>query len=161
MMNILEKAYQKHKIWLNICKSFGLDNETAKDVVSEMYLKLHDITEKGTDITYGKDDINYYYVFKILYTMFLQLKKKQNRVSFISEDILKNIEDGEAVEFQKVEKKFNEEFSKLHWYDQKVFEIIASGTKISELSRKTTITYISLYNTYRNVKKLLKKKIGL
>jgi len=97
----------------------------------------------------------------ILYTMFLQLKKKQNRVSFISEDILKNIEDSEAVEFQKVEQKFNEEFSKLHWYDQKVFEIIASGTKISELSRKTTITYISLYNTYRNVKKLLKKKIGL
>ena len=45
--------------------------------------------------------------------MFLQLKKKQNKVSFISEDILKNIEDGEPVEFQKVEQKFNEEFSKV------------------------------------------------
>ena len=160
-MNILEKAAKKHKIWVNICKSFGLDHATAEDLVQEMYIKLHHVTEKGTDISYGDDDVNYYYIFKTLYTMFLQLKKKQNRVSFISEDILKNIEDGEAVEFQKVEKKFNEEFSKLHWYDQKVFEIIASGTKISELSRKTTITYISLYNTYRNVKKLLKKKIGL
>jgi hypothetical protein len=160
-MNILEKAAKKHKIWVNICKSFGLDHATAQDLTQEMYLKLHDVTQKGTDISYGDDDVNYYYIFKTLYTMFLQLKKKQNRVSFISEDILKNIEDGEAVEFQKVEKKFNEEFSKLHWYDQKVFEIIASGTKISELSRKTTITYISLYNTYRNVKKLLKKKIGL
>ena len=93
--------------------------------------------------------------------MFLQLKKKRNKVSFVSEEILANLEDGEQVEFARVEKKFNEEFAKLHWYDQKVFEIIASGTKISELSRKTTITYISLYNTYRNVKKLLKKKIGL
>ena len=160
-MNILEKAARKHKIWVNICKSFGLDHATAQDLTQEMYLKLHHVTEKGTDISYGDDDVNYYYIFKTLYTMFLQLKKKQNRVSFISEDILKNIEDSEAVEFQKVEQKFNEEFSKLHWYDQKVFEIIASGTKISELSRKTTITYISLYNTYRNVKKLLKKKIGL
>tara|TARA_B100001057_G_C22789168_1_gene926875 strand:+ start:1022 stop:1504 length:483 start_codon:yes stop_codon:yes gene_type:complete len=160
-MNILEKAYKKHKIWLNICRSFGLDNETAKDVVSEMYLKLHDITEKGTDITYGKDDINYYYVFKILYTMFLQLKKKQSRVRFVDEDILKHIEGSQEVEYAALEKKFNDEFDKLHWYDQKVFEIIASGTKISELSRKTTITYISLYNTYRNVKKLLKKKVGL
>ena len=160
-MNILEKAARKHKIWVNICKSFGLDHATAQDLTQEMYLKLHHVTEKGTDISYGDDDVNYYYIFKTLYTMFLQLKKKQNRVSFISEDILKNIEDSEAVEFQKVEQQFNEEFSKLHWYDQKVFEIIASGTKISELSRKTTITYISLYNTYRNVKKLLKKKIGL
>tara|TARA_R100000231_G_scaffold108144_1_gene80057 strand:+ start:155 stop:637 length:483 start_codon:yes stop_codon:yes gene_type:complete len=160
-MNILEKAAKKHKIWVNICKSFGLDHATAEDLVQELYIKIHYLTEKGTDISYGDDDVNYYYIFKTLYTMFLQLKKKQNRVSFISEDILKNIEDSEAVEFQKVEQKFNEEFSKLHWYDQKVFEIIASGTKISELSRKTTITYISLYNTYRNVKKLLKKKIGL
>ena len=58
-MNILEIAYKKHKIWLNICKSFGLDKETSEDIVQEMYIKLHDITEKGKDITYGKDDINY------------------------------------------------------------------------------------------------------
>ena len=62
---------------------------------------------------------------------------------------------------QEYEERFNEEFSKLHWYDQKVFEIVSSGTKISELSRKTTITYISLYNTFTKVKKLLKQKIGL
>jgi len=160
-MNILEKAYKKHKIWVNICKSFGLDRHTAEDLVQEMYIKIHYVTEKGTDISYGDDDINYYYIFKTLYTMFLQLKKKKNRITFVSEEILKNIEDAEVVEFQKVEKRFNEEFAKLHWYDQKVFEIVASGTKISELSRKTTITYISLYNTYRNVKKLLKKNIGL
>jgi DNA-directed RNA polymerase specialized sigma24 family protein len=160
-MNILEKAYQKHKTWVNICKSFGLDYATAEDLTQEMYIKLHYITEKGTDITYNKDELNYYYIFKILYTMFLQLKKKRDKVFFVDEEILHNVESAEQVQFQEIEKKFNEEFSKLHWYDQKVFEIIASGTKISELSRKTTITYISLYNTYRNVKKLLKKKIGL
>jgi DNA-directed RNA polymerase specialized sigma24 family protein len=160
-MNILEKAYQKHKTWVNICKSFGLDYATAEDLTQEMYIKLHYITEKGTDITYNKDELNYYYIFKILYTMFLQLKKKRDKVFFVDEEILHNVESAEQIQFQEIEKKFNEEFSKLHWYDQKVFEIIASGTKISELSRKTTITYISLYNTYRNVKKLLKKKIGL
>tara|TARA_R100000734_G_scaffold4042_1_gene3566 strand:- start:3904 stop:4386 length:483 start_codon:yes stop_codon:yes gene_type:complete len=160
-MNILEKAYEKHKTWVNICKSFGLDYATAEDLTQEMYIKLHHITEKGTDITYNKDELNYYYIFKILYTMFLQLKKKKDRVFFVDEEILQNVESAEQVYFQEVEKKFNDEFSKLHWYDQKVFEIIASGTKISELSRKTTITYISLYNTYRNVKKILKKKIGL
>ena len=160
-MNILEKAFQKHKTWVNICKSFGLDHATSEDLTQEMYLKLHHITEKGTDITYNEDELNYYYIFKILYTMFLQLKKKRDRVFFVDQEILHNVESAEQVHFQEIEKKFNDEFSKLHWYDQKVFEIIASGTKISELSRKTTITYISLYNTYRNVKKLLKKKLGI
>jgi hypothetical protein len=160
-MNILEKAYQKHNTWINICKSFGLNRYYSEDLVMEMYVKLHHITEKGTDITYGKDELNYYYIFKILYTMFLQLKKKQNKVRFVDEDVLQHIEGVEAVEFKQMEEKFNQEFEKLHWYDQKVFEIVASGTKISELSRKTTITYISLYNTYTKVKKLLKKKIGL
>lgn len=160
-MNILEIAYKKHKIWLNICKSFGLDKETSEDIVQEMYIKLHDITEKGKDITYGKDDINYYYVFKILYTMFLQLKKKKNRVNMCSEELLYNVESPSDVKFKEMENKFNDEFSKLHWYDQKVFEIVSSGTRISDLSRKTTITYISLYNTYNKVKKHLKKKLGL
>ena len=93
--------------------------------------------------------------------MFLQLKKKKNRVHFINEDVLHNVEGSLDPDFKEMEKKFNEEFNKLHWYDQKVFEIIASGTKIAELSRKSQITYISLYNTYTKVKKLLKKKVGL
>jgi hypothetical protein len=160
-MNILEKAYQKHKTWINICKSFGLDYPTSEDLVMEMYIKLDYITKKGTDITYNKDELNYYYIFKILYTMFLQLKKKRDRVNFIDQEMLQNIEGQEQVYFQEIEKRFNNEFSKLHWYDQKVFEIVASGTKIAELSRKTQITYISLYNTYTKVKKLLKKKMGL
>lgn len=160
-MDILERAYKKHKTWIAICKSFGLDEMTSEDLVMEAYIKIHKITEKGTDITYKGDDINYYYVFKILYTSFLQLKKKQGRVKFVSEDVLYNLEDGEQVQFKEIEKRFNDEFKKLHWYDQKVFEIVSSGTKIAELSRKTTITYISLYNTYTKVKKKLKKKMGL
>ena len=159
-MSILEKAAKKHKIWINICKSFGLDQATAEDLTQEMYIKIHHITEKGTDISY-KDDINYYYVFKTLYTMFLQLQKKKSRIRYIDEDYLHKVEDASQVPFKEYEERFNEEFSKLHWYDQKAFEIVSSGTKISELSRKTTITYISLYNTFTKVKKLLKQKIGL
>ena len=164
-MKILEKAFEKHKVWLNITKSFGLDESTAEDIVQEMYIKLHKITEKGTNIIYkqeGKEDeLNYYYIWKILFTMFLQLKKKKSKVYFVHTDSLHNLEGSEEVQFKEMEERFNKEFGKLHWYDQRVFEIIASGTKISELSRKSTITYISLYNTYTKVKKLLKNKIGL
>ena len=45
---------------------------------------------------------------------------------------------------------------KLYWYDKKVYEIIEGGTSIAELSKKTKISYYSLYNTYKKVKKYLK-----
>jgi|TARA_B100000073_G_scaffold320911_1_gene300977 DNA-directed RNA polymerase specialized sigma24 family protein len=161
-MNILEKAYQKHKTWINICKSFGLDEYYAEDIVQEMYIKLHDLCNvKGKNLWYNETELNYYYIFKILYTMFLQLKKKRGKVYFEDEEVLHNLESDSQFDFQEIERKFNKEFEKLHWYDQKVFEIVASGTKIAELSRKTTITYISLYNTYTKVKKILKKKMGV
>jgi len=112
-MNILEKAHKKHKTWLSICRSFGLDKETAEDITQEMYIKLHEITEKGTDISYGKDELNYYYIFKILYTMFLQLKKKKDRVHFVDEEHVKNIQANNTAEFKQMEEKFNKEFNKL------------------------------------------------
>jgi lambda repressor-like predicted transcriptional regulator len=47
----------------------------------------------------------------------------------------------------------------LHWYDKKVFEFIAKGTSIAELSRNTKIGYYSLYNTYNTVKDKLKNDL--
>jgi DNA-directed RNA polymerase specialized sigma24 family protein len=48
---------------------------------------------------------------------------------------------------------------KTFWYDRTVFEIISSGTSIAELSRKTNITYYSLYFTHKRVKQLIKDNI--
>jgi hypothetical protein len=47
----------------------------------------------------------------------------------------------------------------LHWYDKKVFEFIAKGTSVAELSRNTKIGYYSLYNTYNTVKDKLKNDL--
>jgi hypothetical protein len=48
---------------------------------------------------------------------------------------------------------------KVYWYDKKVFEIISDGASVAELSKKTGISYYSLYNTYRNVKALIKNNL--
>jgi len=47
----------------------------------------------------------------------------------------------------------------MRWYDAKVFDIINSGESISELSRKSDISYYSLYNTYNKVKQKLKEHL--
>lgn len=158
-MEILEKLFKKHKAWCQIVESFGCNPETAEDVVQEMYLKIAKIVEKGTDISYG-DDVNHFYIFRTLTSIFLDYKRKESKSGMIGLDELEmQFEDSEDVEFEKKYQKILEGLAELYWYDRKVYEIIESGESISELSRKTNISYYSLYNTYKKVKKYLKEKL--
>ena len=145
----------KHKEWVEIVLSFGCKQETAEDIVQEMYYKIQLKLEKGLDIMYNEKEINYYYIFKTLRTLFYDLKRKGKNITMVSmDDIHLTTTD---VNFKEPYDKIQEELSKMFWYDRKVFEIINEGETIAEFSRKSFIHYHSLYNTYRKVKKHLKK----
>jgi DNA-directed RNA polymerase specialized sigma24 family protein len=155
---ILELLFKKHKQWVDIVASFGCNIETAEDIVQEMYIKIQKKIENGTDILYNEDEINYYYIYLTLRTLFIDLKRKEKKVTIYNiEDLHKDIVDEEYIDYSRTLKSVLKELDKQFWYDKKVYEIIASGQSISELSRKTNISYYSLYNTYRKVKKKLKK----
>lgn len=151
-MQLLAK---KHSDWVQVVSSFGCDRQLAEDITQEMYIKIQLKLEKGLDISYGKNDINYYYVFKTLRTLFLDLKRKTKNIKMVDIENLSNFEtDIDYTEKYDLVKK---ELKKMYWYDRKVFEIINSGQSIASLSRKTNIQYYSLYNTYKKVKEKLKK----
>ncbi len=115
-----------------------------------MQIKL----EKGLDISY-EDEINYYYVFKTLRTLFLDLKRKEKNIKY------QEIDDSEFVShdanYTSTYIDIQDELDKQYWYDKKIFEIINEGMSIASLSRKTGIQYYSLYNTYTKVKEKIKK----
>tara|TARA_R100000951_G_C2646642_1_gene182792 strand:+ start:1382 stop:1861 length:480 start_codon:yes stop_codon:yes gene_type:complete len=146
----------KHKEWLEICMSFGCKKELAEDLTQEMYIKIMLLIEKkGLDIMYNESEINYYYIFKTLKTLFYDYKRKGKNINLVSiDDIQISESDINYIEpYLKVEKAL----TKMYWYDRKVFEIIQGGESIAEFSRKSKIQYYSLYNTYKKVKKKLKK----
>jgi RNA polymerase sigma factor (sigma-70 family) len=155
-MEILEKLFKRHKDWCNIVESFGCNPDTAEDVVQEMYLKIGKLVAKGKDISFG-DDVNHFYIFRTLTTLFLDHKRKDNRSGEVLEDI--EAEQDEEVDYSVKYQKILDALEELYWYDRKVFEIVENGESISELSRKTNISYYSLYNTYKKVKKYLKSKL--
>lgn len=158
-MEVLKKLYEKHKTWCNIVESFGCNPETAEDIVQDMYIKIHKLVEKGTDITYG-DDINHFYIFRTLTSIFLDYKRKESKTSTMTlEEFAEHIEQQDEVDYEKPYNRVLEAMTELYWYDRKVYEIIEGGESISELSRKTNISYYSLYNTYKKVKKYLKDKL--
>ena len=145
---------KKHKTWINIVLSFGCSKTIAEDIVQEMYIKIQLKLEKGLDIMY-KDEINYYYIFKTLRTLFLDLKRKGKNISMIPLDNVHLINND--VNYDESYEKVKQALNQMWWYDRKVFEIINNGESIAEFSRKSYIQYYSLYNTYRKVKDKLKK----
>ena len=129
----------KHNKWISYCRSWGCNPDTSEDLVQEMYLKLLVLIQNGIDISY-KDDINDFYVYKVLRSMFLDLCRKEKI-------------------FEEAFDKVNEALNEMHWYDKKVFELVQDTNNISALSRETNIEYRSLYNTYQKVKRKIKDKL--
>jgi DNA-directed RNA polymerase specialized sigma24 family protein len=162
-LTTLEKIAKKHKVWISTVISFGCDPNIAEDIVQEAYIKINKLIKNGLDISYG-DDINYFYVYKTLKTLYGDLLRKNKKIKKVDIDALNKyiiIEEEEKKEID-VSKKMQElsnVLDKIYWYDRKVFEILSNGVTIAELSRKTNISYASLYNTYRNVKKIIKENI--
>ena len=117
----------------------------------------------GTDISYG-DDINHFYIYRILRSLFIDLCRKEAKITKVNIDYLeKFVQEEEEKEYKDIEGKMKELDSlldKVYWYDAKVFNLIAEqNISIAELSKKTGISYYSLYNTYKNVKSLIKTEI--
>jgi hypothetical protein len=153
--NTLILIAKKHKTWIDIVNSFGCGKETSQDIVQEMYIKIHSYLEKGgKDIMY-KDEINYYFIFKTLNSIFIDLKRKGKNITIIP---IENLEMNHTdVNYDEAYEKIKDSLSNMFWYDRKVFEIVNSGESIAEFSRKSFIQYYSLYNTYHKVKDKLKK----
>jgi hypothetical protein len=154
----VEIAYQRHDKWLEIVRSFGGIKETeAEDLVQTMYLLLIKNTQKGIDFSYG-DDINYYYCYKLLRGVYIDLVRKKAKVRLVELEGIE-ISENDHTNYQEVYEKIQKVLKDMYWYDAKVYDIIESGTSISELSRKSDISYYSLYNTYNKVKEKLKQYI--
>jgi len=164
---ITDILISKHNKWISYCRSWGCNPDTSKDLVQEMYYKILVLINNGIDITY-KDDINDFYIYKVLRTMYIDLCRKQQRtrVVDITDDYINHlieekgkteIDDHKIFEeaIEKVSKALNEMKKK----KKKVFELVQDTGNISALSRNTTIEYRSLYNTYQKVKRKIKEKL--
>lgn len=159
MKTPVELAYDKHNQWVEIVQTFGgLNNEECEDLVQTMYILLIKNTQKGVDYMYN-DEINYYYVFKILRGLYVDLIRKKSKVKLISLENIEPVTEIDHNNYDEVYNKLQEILKDMYWYDKKVFEIIEDGTNISELSRKSKISYYSLYNTYKKVKQKLKDNL--
>jgi RNA polymerase sigma factor (sigma-70 family) len=164
-LTTLEKVFSKNQDWVRICMSFGCNKTTAEDLTQEMYLKLATLLRNNNslDIYYDESQINYFYIYKILRSLFLDLCRKEKKITKVNIDYLEKFIQEEEVTNDKdilgKMQQLNNLLDKVYWYDKKVFDLVSDGMSIAELSKKSGISYYSLYNTYKNVKSLIKQEI--
>ena len=166
MKTTLEKIAEKHDDWHRIVLSFGCKESIAEDIVQEMYIRIHTYITKGVDISFrvkDKDDINHIFIYRTLRSLYIDLHRKEKNIVKTNIDNLADyIDENESLSKGDVcnaMQQMDSLLDKTFWYDRTVFEIISSGTSIAELSRRTNITYYSLYFTHKRVKQLIKDNI--
>jgi len=158
VQRILEIIYERNDEWVYLVRAFGCNKDTAEDIVQDMYLRMHKILSSGSNIMYNEDEINTYYILKTLKSIYIDRTRKAKRAVFVDFDQeAYHIEIEDSPNYEKTHDKIVSELDKLYWFDKKVFEIVSDGENISSLSRKTSIPYYTLYNTYKKVYKHLKK----
>ena len=158
-MKLLEKLSKRDKDWMRMAQSFGLDKETSRDLVQEMYLKLYEKTTYDK-IKYGDDDVNTFYVYVTLRNLFYD--RKRSKVSLVERK-----EDFEYEEssndckhlLEEMLEDISETIENLHWYDRKIFEIYYGNNEtIRQLSEGSKISSSSIFNTLKNVRTKIKEK---
>jgi len=155
---VLEIIHDRHDEWVYLVRAFGCNEDTAEDIVQDMYLKMHKVISSGKNVMYNDTEVNTYYVLKTLKSIFIDKTRKEKQSVNIDYEIeAYHIQVEDTPDYEETHDRIVSELEKLYWFDQKVFEIVSDGVKISDLSRKTTIPYYTLYNTYKKVYNHLKE----
>lgn len=182
MAKELQILGERHEVWTQYVISFGCNPDTAQDIVMEMYIKVQDYIERtGNKILFNdKDEPNYFFIYVTLKNMVFDLKRKEKKIytdtidnyDIESREVFKPAEDD--YEKYKVIEDFllDDDYIDLctdkieynpakfgKFYKRKVFEeIFIEGKSISQFSKDTGISYYSVYNTIKNIKKELKNE---
>ena len=142
-----------------MAQSFGLDKETSRALVQEMYLKLYEKTTYDK-IKYGDDDVNTFYVYVTLRNLFYDRKRSKVSLVELKEDFEYEESSNDCKHLlEEMLEDISETIENLHWYDRKIFEIYYGNNEtIRQLSEGSKISSSSIFNTLKNVRTKIKEK---
>ena len=170
---MLEILYKYDRLWVKYVLELGCNIDTAKDIVQEFYLKMHQI---DADYTFNKDEPNFYGCYVVLRNMVFDLKRKEKNLMLVDEDNIAEEYEEEYSENDVMDKikcvfewlKENDadlDDKNLNYKDiKKIYfssifkEVFLNKKKISVFSRELNISYDSLYHTVQLIKKEITNK---
>ena len=169
----LRKLAAKQKTWVGLVKGMGCNPAYVDDVVQDAYIRVYDYLSKGVDISYGEDDVNDFYMYMTLRSIYINGVKKKcvsNELLDIQEETLDYVLGNLKSDFADVEqerafgKLMNRIFSEVNswdFYSRNVFiAYFTTGLSLDKLSSQTGIGRSSLYNSIRRYREIIKESFS-
>lgn len=163
---MLDKLAKHHDLWIKMLINLGCDDNTSKDIVQNMYLRLHKLVKDEDRIMYN-DDVNRYFVYTTLRNMYFSHLKKANKYSiyplFEVEDSLEEMEElnnilDENAYFKFLIDKIYDMVNDWGGYDRKLFDLyFIRGQSLRQISKGSKIGLSSIHNSVLNYKEQLRE----
>jgi RNA polymerase sigma-70 factor (ECF subfamily) len=164
---LVEHTYRKHHTWLSqVAYNFTKNKDKSEELVQDLYLKLMEYKDI-TKIMYN-NDINLFYLYKMLRSIHLNgIKKSVNHLP-IDDDLLNLPVDSYSYdadnEFEQMLALTNEALDQTYWFDAQLLRVyLDDGHSIQSLHNATGISnstiWTSMKKTKQHVKEYVKNKI--
>ncbi len=148
-----------------MAKSFKCSDDTANEVVQEMYIRLSKYVDEPERIMFNEHEINTYYVYVTMRNIYLtSLQKRNKTVQYIE---LKDNRDYEEADIerekalQKVVDSIKKRVDTWYWYDKKLWEIhFERQMSMRAIATATTISLSSIFNTLKANKNKIRDEFG-
>jgi len=159
----LEIVAKRHNEWIKIVNGFG-EYDYAEDIVQESYLILYKYAKPERVIKDNEISRGYmYFTLRTTYYLYYNSKRKVSKVSI--DDGLFQLEDkvdlSEQIAYNKICQKIDQEIDNWHWYDRKLFILYRdTDMSIRKIASETKISWVSIFNTLKNAKNIIKDKLS-
>lgn len=164
----LQYIARRHDEWIAIARYCGAPGSIAEDIVQDLYLKLHYISERegGLQKLEHQEDLNTAYIFMALRNLVVSHFRKAHTTPVYIADmpgfepgLTEDVNESYEAVFEHLIGKVSGILKDLHWYDAKVMQVyVDENHSIRSMSRATGISEKSIFNTLKNVKTTIKQE---
>ena len=157
----IEKVAKRHKEWVGIIHKFG-EFDYAEDIVQETYIALMKYADESKIID-ENGAVRHGYVYFTLKSLFFQFYNKKMKITKVPFDEQWELFDdsniGEQEAYNDICMLIDDELENWHWYDKKLFKLYRdTDLSMRDIASETNISLMSIFNSLKNHKEILKEK---
>jgi len=159
---LIDKLARKDHDWFVMAKSFGVSDDIARDLVQEMYLRIHKYVDNPERIIEEDGTINTYFIYVTMRNFYCTKYMKEKRTVPLSDEIViaydkANIEKENAL--MALSDRIRSRVDEWYWYDKKLWDIhFHQQLSMRQIAKATKISLSSIFTTLKNCKNKIREE---
>ena len=161
---VVEMTYRRHNTWLlQVSYNFTQNKDKAQELVQDLYVKL--LEYKNINKIMYKQDINLFYLYKMLRSIHLNGIKKQVPNLPIDDDLLNKQAEEYSYEadsdFERMLVLTHDALNQEYWFGKKLLEVyINEDHSIQSLHDATGISNSTIWTQLNKTKKSVREYVN-